>query len=208
MALRVALRSLAVQPVRSAVLACGFGSGIAAMAGLLGIGAVILEQSRSPHLAGGGDLVIHGTNGEVGNARFLASGVLGSPPLRGQVAVAAPSISETLYLIEDGSEPLRLFVRGGIPSLERELGDYETSGADAWRDTADDRAWADPDPAEILRSMDRFHEIPDVGERGDSWAEWLYFNGRASAGRFYLTFLVGPRDGAANRRAGPAVGDL
>ena len=95
MALRVALRSLAVQPVRSAVLACGFGSGIAAMAGLLGIGAVILEQSRSPHLAGGGDLVIHGANGEVGNARFLASGVLGSPPLRGQVAVAAPSLGWT-----------------------------------------------------------------------------------------------------------------
>ena len=51
MAVRIALRSLAVQPVRSAVLACGFGSGIAAMAGLLGIGEVILTQSRSPQLA-------------------------------------------------------------------------------------------------------------------------------------------------------------
>ena len=29
--------------------------------------------------------------------------------------------------------------------------------------------------------------------RADSWAEWLYFNGRASDARFYLTFLVGPR---------------
>ena len=44
---------LALQPVRSAVLACGFGAGIAAMAGLLGIGEVILEQSRAPALQGG-----------------------------------------------------------------------------------------------------------------------------------------------------------
>ena len=46
MALRLALKSLALQPVRSAVLACGFGSGIAAMAGLLGIGQVVLETHR------------------------------------------------------------------------------------------------------------------------------------------------------------------
>ena len=43
MILRLALRSLATRPVRTAVLACGFGFGIAVMAALLGVGDVILE---------------------------------------------------------------------------------------------------------------------------------------------------------------------
>jgi hypothetical protein len=50
--------------------------------------------------------------------------------------------------------------------------------------------------------MDRFHPIPDVPARSDSWAEWLYFNGRAGDTRFYLTFLVGPRSSPGHRRAG------
>jgi hypothetical protein len=41
--------------------------------------------------------------------------------------------------------------------------------------------------------MDRFHPIPDVPERAESWAEWLYFNGRSGDAGFYLTFLAGPR---------------
>jgi hypothetical protein len=41
-------------------------------------------------------------------------------------------------------------------------------------------------------ALDRFHPIPDVPHRAESWAEWLYFNGRAGDNRFYLTFLVGP----------------
>ena len=41
-------------------------------------------------------------------------------------------------------------------------------------------------------ALDRFHPIPDVPLRADSWAEWLYFNGRAGDTRFYLTFMVGP----------------
>ena len=52
MILRLALRSLATRPVRTAVLACGFGFGIAVMAALLGVGDVILEQAHSPALAG------------------------------------------------------------------------------------------------------------------------------------------------------------
>ena len=46
MTFRIALRSFAAQPVRSAVLVCGFGTGIACMAGLLGVGEVIVEQSQ------------------------------------------------------------------------------------------------------------------------------------------------------------------
>lgn len=52
MILRLALRSLATRPVRTAVLACGFGFGIAVMAALLGVGDVILEQAHSPALEG------------------------------------------------------------------------------------------------------------------------------------------------------------
>ena len=53
-------------------------------------------------------------------------------------------------------------------------------------------------PEDALRQIDRFHPIPDAPEWAESWAEWLYFNGRGPGGRFYLTFLVGPpgRDGA------------
>ena len=52
MMLRVAWRSLMTRPVRTAVLAAGFGFGVAVMAELLGVGHVILEQARSPELNG------------------------------------------------------------------------------------------------------------------------------------------------------------
>ncbi len=73
MIVRLALRSLAVRPVRTAVLACGFGLGIAVMAALLGVGDVILEQARSPALQGGGDMVVSGAFGSIDNARFVLS---------------------------------------------------------------------------------------------------------------------------------------
>jgi hypothetical protein len=41
-----------------------------------------------------------------------------------------------------------------------------------------------------------------VPARAASWAEWLYFNGRAGETRFYLTFLVGPRRPDGRRSAG------
>ena len=50
MIVRLAIRSLAVRPIRTIVLACGFGLGIAVMAALLGVGDVILEQARAPEL--------------------------------------------------------------------------------------------------------------------------------------------------------------
>jgi hypothetical protein len=191
MTFRMALRSFAAQPVRSVVLACGFGVGIACMAGLLGVGEVILEQSRSPHLRGGGDLVVYGAAGKVDSARFIASQLFSSPPLAGRVAAASPSVDASLYLVQPGKT-----------ALERVLGDPETSGAAAWRDTPADRAWSSPDPGDVLRAMDRFHPIPDVPARADSWAEWLYFNGRTGDVRFYLSFFVGPTSSPGNRRAG------
>ena len=202
MTLRLALRSLAAQPVRSIVLAVGFGSGIAAMAGLLGIGEVILEQARSPALRGGGDLVIWGAGGEVKSARFLLQSILAAPPLAGRTKVASPSIGSRLYLVREDDEPLAVRARGGIPSLERAIGDPETTEIAAWTDAAADEAWSSPDPGELLRSMDRFHPIPDATRWKGSWAEWLYFNGRAGEASFYLTFLVGPEVSPGKRQAG------
>jgi hypothetical protein len=198
--LRLAWRSLATHPVRSAVLAFGFGVGVSVMATLLGVGEVILDQARAPALRGGGDVVVTGAAGSVTSARYLLSSVLGTSPLKERVAAAAPSSRATLYLVREGRVvPVR--ARAGIPSQERALEDRETAGAAAWEDTPLDARWAAVDPGDVLRSMDRFHPIPDVPARADSWAEWLYFNGRQGDTRFYLTFLVGPRGAGGKRMA-------
>ncbi|MPZ19002.1 MAG: hypothetical protein GEV06_13970 [Luteitalea sp.] len=192
MAWTLALRSLLAHPVRSAVLAGGFGLGVSVMATLLGIGSVILEQARAPALVGGGDVVIAGSSGRVSSARFILSSALETPPLAGRAVVAAPMARETLYLVR-GDRRVAIRGRGGVPSLERALDDPETSPVRAWVDTPEDARWARPDPDDVLRAMDRFHPIPDVPARAASWAEWLYFNGHTEGARFYLTFLVGPR---------------
>ena len=201
MIVTLALRSLLSHPIRSAVLAGGFGLGVGVMAALLGIGGVILEQARAPQLAGGGDVVIGGASGKLTSARFVLSGVLGAGPLAPKVQVAAPSSRARLYLI-DRNGVTAVAARGGIPSLERALGDRETMGVAAWTDTPADRAWIAPEAGSVLRAMDRFHPIPDVPERASSWAEWLYFNGRAGDTRFYLTFLAGPRAASGRRVIG------
>ena len=82
MILRLAIRSLAVRPWRTVVLAAGFGLGIAVMAALLGVGEVIMEQAHAPALRGGGDLVVGGAFGPVESARFVLAHVLGGPELR------------------------------------------------------------------------------------------------------------------------------
>ena len=203
MTLRVVLRTLAARPVRTAVLSGGFGFGVAVMAALLGVGDVILEQSRSPALRGGGDLVVVGRAGDVSSARFLLSSVLGAPPLAARVATVSPTQRRPLFLVE-GDRVTRLRARGGIPSLERAVGDREISRAPEWKDAPSDRSWTSPDASALLRAMDRFHPIPDAPAWVDSWAEWLYFNGRTADGsvRFYLSFMTGPRTEASARSAG------
>lgn len=198
---RLALRSLLLHPIRTAVLAGGFGLGIAVMANLLGVAEVVLEQSRSPALVGGGDVVLTGATGRLTSARYLLWGALGSSAFADRVKVASPTRRATLYLVENGATT-RLRARGGIPSLERALDDPETAGHPAWVDAPADAAWISPDPAEVLRSMDRFHPVPDVPARAGSWSEWLYFNGQAGSTRFYLTFLVGPMRDNGRRVAG------
>src|SRR5206468_9619335 len=105
---------------------------------------VILGQSRSPALRGGGDLVVLGRAGDVSSARFLLSSVLGAPPLAARVATVSPTQRRTLYLIE-GDRVTRLRGRGGIPCLEKAVGDPEISRVPEWKDTPSDRSWTSPD---------------------------------------------------------------
>jgi len=196
---RLALRSLTAHPVRSAVLAAGFGAGVGVMAILLGVAEVVLDQSRAPALVGGGDVVIR--LGPQVPARLVLSGTLQSDALRPRVAAAAPGHTAALYLIHDG-RTTRVAARGGIPSLERALGDDETSAIEAWRDLPADIEWTRDTPERVLREVDRFHPIPDAPAWASSWAEWLYFNGRARDARFYLTFMVGPLQKDGLRSAG------
>jgi hypothetical protein len=201
--LRLALRSLATRPVRTAVLACGFGFGIAVMAALLGVGDVILEQAHSPALDGGGDVVIGGRFGTLENGRFLIASVLGSPDMAAQITGVAPWRKTTLYMLKDG-RATAVAVTGSVPGGDRAVGNPEIENATGWNDTAHDRAWSAPDQLDVLRTMDRFHSVPDRPEFAASWAEWLYFNGRSADGqlRFYLTFMVGPAAGEGRRLAG------
>lgn len=195
MIVRLAFRSLAVRPVRTVVLACGFGLGIAVMAALLGVGDVILEQARAPELQGGGDMVVSSLFGEVDNARFVLSALRNLRQTSGRpwTIAASPSRRTSVYLI--GSEnAMPVVARGAVPSLERAIGDSDAASIAAWVDAPGDERWAADTAGDLLRSIDRFHRPPDLPEFASSWAEWLYFNGRTADGRmrFYLTFMVGP----------------
>jgi hypothetical protein len=196
---RLALRTLTAHPVRSAVLAAGFGIGVAVMAILLGVAGIVLEQAQAPALAGGGDVLIRLSLPVP--ARMVLSGTLQSDALRPRIRAAAASHSSDLYLLHNGVAT-RVATRGGIPSLERALTDPETAPIAAWQDTAEDRAWISAPPDVLLRLLDRFHGIPEGTKWGNSWAEWLYFNGRSNEASFYLTFLVGPRTATGLRSAG------
>jgi hypothetical protein len=196
---RLAFRSLTAHPIRSAVLSAGFGVGVAVMAILLGVAGIVLEQAQAPALAGGGDVLIRLSLAVP--ARLVLAGTLQSDALRPRIRAAAASSDTDLYLLHNG-KATRVAARGGIPSLERALEDPETTGVDAWRDTAADVAWTNAPPDVVLRVIDRFHGIPDAPAWGNSWAEWLYFNGRSNDASFYLTFMVGPMTAAGTRSAG------
>jgi hypothetical protein len=196
---RLAFRSLTAHPVRSAVLAAGFGVGVAVMAILLGVAGIVLEQAQAPALAGGGD--VHIRLSLAVPARLVLSGTLQSDALRPRIRTAAASHTTDLFLLHNG-KATRVAARGGIPSLERALNDPETAHIDSWRDNTADVGWTNAAPDVVLRLLDRFHGIPDAPEWANSWAEWLYFNGRSSEANFYLTFLVGPRTGSGTRTSG------
>jgi len=200
---RLALRSLATRPLRTVILAVGFGLGVAVMAILLGVGEVVLQEAQSPALQGGGDIVISGAAGPVESARFAAANVLRETQTGGQVAAASPWKRASIYLLTPHKAwPVQ--ARGGVPSLERSIGDREIADLPVWTDRPGDLSWTSASPGDLLRAMDRFHPIPELPEFAGSWAEWLYFNARAADGRtsFYLTFMVGARTAPGRRRAG------
>lgn len=191
MIFRLALKSLLMHPIRALVLGVGFGLGVGVMATLLGVGEVVLEQAKEPALIGGGDVVATGVAGAVTSARFVLASI-------GAGGTASPRTRADLFLMRPGKDPLLIQARGGIPSLERALGDPETSHQPAWQDAPGDAAWSSPKHEDVLRAMDRFHQVPDVPARASSWAEWLYFKGP----NFYCTFLVGPKNANGSRIAG------
>jgi hypothetical protein len=196
---RLAGRSLLAHPFRSAVLAGGFGAGVAVMAILLGVAEIVLRQAESPALVGGGHVLVQ-LSSQV-PAQLMLSGTLQSETLRPRIAAASPFVTSDVSLTV-GGRTTRVRARAGIPSLERAMGDPETAGVAAWRDTPADEAWTLQTPERVLRQIDRFHPIPDAPAWAGSWAEWLYFNGRSGDTRFYLTFLVGPRTEDGLRTAG------
>jgi hypothetical protein len=196
---RLAVRSLTAHPIRSAVLAAGFGVGVAVMAILLGVAEIVLTQARSSELVGGGDVVIRLASSVP--ARMVMSGVLQSSQLRTRIRAAGPSHTTELYLMR-GNRGVRVDAHGGIPSIEKAMGDPEVVSHPEWHDTAADVAWTQTSPETVLRQIDRFHDVPNAPMWDDSWAEWLYFNGRARDARFYLTFMVGPRAPDGGRPAG------
>jgi hypothetical protein len=163
MIVRVALRSLAIRPWRTAVLAAGFGLGIGVMVALLGVGEVILEQAHAPALRGGGDVVVSSVFGPVESARYVLAHVLGAPPIRAEQRAVSPARRAALYLVKPGVS-VQISARGGIPSLEKAVGDPEVAGIDAWTDTPADASWSNPRAEEILRAMDRFHPIPEIAK--------------------------------------------
>jgi len=165
---RLALRSLTAHPVRSAVLAAGFGVGVAVMAILLGVAEIVLTQARSPDLVGGGDVVIHLERSVP--ARMVISGALQSDQLRKRIRTAGPSHSAALYLVGDDGT-VRVDAHGGIPSIEKAMGDPEVASTPQWQDTPEDVAWTQTSPEDVLRQIDRFHEIPNAPMWEDSWAE-------------------------------------
>ena len=79
MILTMAWKSLLAHPIRTAVLGVGFGLGVSVMATLLGVGEVVLDQARSPKLAGGGDLLVTSLAGPVTSARYVLWRVMGDP---------------------------------------------------------------------------------------------------------------------------------
>src|SRR3954469_11526986 len=103
MRLRMAWRALFTSPGRAAVLACGFGFGIAVMAELLGVGQVILEQAHAPALQGGGDVIVSGAMGSVDNGRFVLSTLLhrasGGQASGPEIVAASPSKGARLVLV-------------------------------------------------------------------------------------------------------------
>src|SRR5438270_94721 len=83
------------------------------------------------------DVMVVGAFGPVDSARFVLSSVLGDRTMARRIAALSPSRRASLYLIApDKVWPVS--ARGGVPSMERAVGDPETARRADWIDTASD----------------------------------------------------------------------
>ena len=188
---RLAIRSLTAHPVRSAVLAAGFGFGVAVMAILLGVAQIVLEQSRAPALVGGGDVLIRLSDQVPG--RLVMAGALQSAALRSRIRTAAPTHTAPLFLLHNG-RATRVQSAAGSRVRPRAR-QPETSAIAEWVDSP--RTSVDPNTRTKCCGMSiGFIRCPALPS-GRGHRRSGYFNGRAPNARFYLTFMVGPATAGA-----------
>ena len=187
--------------MRSAVLAGGFGLGVAVMAALLGIGDVILDQARAPELVGRRRRARRLAPAAASRTRRSCSPASGSGPLARRVLLLPrPPRMGTIYSARSARVRRRFGFVAVSRSLERALDDPEPNsarGVDRHRRRS--RVEHAGSGARSCARSIAFIRIPDVPARAESWAEWLYFNGRAGSARFYLSFIAGPRLSSGRR---------
>ena len=169
------------------------------MAILLGVAEVVLQQAQSPLLVGGGDVVV--AMGRDTPAPLLLAARCRPRRCGTACAWPRPPTPPTCISRYAGARA-RVDGRGGIPSLERALGDPETAERRGL-----DRHQRGPG---VDQAVARCRLAPGGPLSSDSGrarlagvlGRWLYFNGRSDDARFYLTFLVGPEVRPGVRAAG------
>jgi hypothetical protein len=200
----LAWRILSDRPWRTALLFLGYGVGVAVMIALLSVGEALLQESRDRDLASGGDVVllpegvdpavlkVNGVTGlyfTISHAAFLVREVLLGPRFAGEIAAAAPEIHGRVVYLRRSGRVVPAAASGGIPSLDHAAG--VAAAVPGAQDSAADRGWIAPSPAQLFDRLDHFHR-PRPAERA-AWAEWDYFNfvDPATGALGYLTLLAG-----------------
>ncbi len=204
-------RMLLGRPVRTALLLVGFGIGVGVMITLLAVGRAVLDQAQRSVLAGSGDVVLlpagidpqmleTGGPGSLGarieHARFFVRQVAGGPRFRGRVMAASPLLDNAVvYARRAGSRApgWAALATGVLPDADARVRGGDERLPATWRDTAADRAYAQPAGAAVLREIDSLHPTPADSAARDSWAEWQYLKASSPDGRrfVYVSFLFG-----------------
>ena len=215
MILRLALRSLLTHPIRTLVLACGFGLGVGVMAMLLGVGEVILDQARSPAVSGGGDVVIASPHRRAAicpldpverpACRRLREPDCGGLPFTPRDAVSGENVS--------GFPVRRSAAKGGVlpsasaPGRDSDSRTRHRRSRDFFGQLVD---WM---PFRMSRGPLRIEERPwprsidfipfrTFLRLGRVVGRMAVFQRARGDNRFYLTFLVGPKRAGGKRIAG------
>ena len=195
---RLALRSLTAHPVRSAVLAAGFGVGVAVMAILLGVAEIVLDQAQSPALVGGGDVLIRLTPAGAGAAGARRARC--SPTRCADASASRRRRTPTRSVSAARRHGRRAWPRAAASRASSARSAIRRRRTiDAWRDTpADVGVDAATRPRRCCARSIAFTRFRTRRRGRDSWAEWLYFNGRVER-RALLPDV--PRRAAARRTA-------